>query len=202
MATLKDDPYELIEEKGISKAMLSEKSIKTLELYDKAASLYIKRPASQEFKEQAEKAGRIACGVIAKDIESIQSIARNDIEETHVQETKKAQSKTAVEKSEQILDDLEICRQKLKEDRQRKIASGEIALPKKKTLVAKLRQDLVQIVKLIPDKLKTDTKVIERTERALKKFLNELKDIWGITKVQAIEDDINEKIEKLKEHAA
>lgn len=201
MATPNTNPYVLIEEQGITMSMLGEKSKSYLKLYDQAASVYAKHPNSKEFKEQEQKAAELASRVISKDIEAIQSISKNDIEETHQQEQKKTRSKAMVEKSEQILDDLAICRQKLKEDRQRKIASGEIVLPKKKPLVTKLRNDLVQIVGLIPDKLKTDAKAIERTQRALKKFLNELKDIWGITKINAIEDGINEKINKLKEHA-
>lgn len=107
-----------------------------------------------------------------------------------------------VERSEQTLDDLALCRQKLKEDRKRKMESGEIVKPKKKPLTVKLRHELGKIVSLIPGKLKEDTNVITRTEKAVLKFLNELKSIWGMDKIKAIEDEIAKKVDKLREQAA
>lgn len=202
MANIKNNPYLLLEQEGISPRMLGDKASQALSLFDKAALLHNKRPDVKELRDQADKAGQIASGVILKEIEQIRSTARNDIEETHLKTVKKAQSRMITEKSEQVLDDLALCRKRLKEDRQKKIESGEIAKPKKKTLVTKLREELLKIVGLIPEKLKEDEAVISRTEKAVLKFLNELKGIWGINKIKPIEDDINEKVNKLREQAA
>lgn len=201
MAKIKDNPNELLDKEGISKSMLGEKALKSLSLFDKANMLYEKRPTSKEFQEQAEKAGKITVDVIKKEIARIKSEVKNESEEKEKKEVKKAQSKKIVEKSEKVLDDLAFCRQKLKEDRKRKIESGEIQPPKKKTLVTKLRQELVRTVTLIPKNLKEDTDVIQRTQKAVLNFLNDLKGIWGLNKIKPIQDEIKEKFKKLEEKA-
>lgn len=201
MAKIKDNPNELLEKEGISKTMLSEKAVKTLELFNKANILFEKRPTSKEFQEQAEKAGKIASEVIKKEITRIKSEVKNEAEDKEKKEVKKAQSKKIVEKSEKVLDDLSLCRQKLKEDRQRKLESGEIQAPKKKTLVTKLRQELVRTATLIPKNLKENTDVIQKTQKAVLNFLNELKGIWGLNKIKPIQDEIKEKFKKLEEKA-
>ena len=202
MAKIKSNPNDLLEKEGISKTMLSDKAIKSLELFNRANVLYEKRPSLKEAQEQAEKAGKIASEVIKKEIERIKSEVKNEAEEKEKKEVKKVQSKKIVEKSEKILDDLTLCRQKLKEDRKRKIENGEIQPPKKKTLVTKLRQELVRTATLIPKNLKEDASVIKRTQKAVLNFLNELKGIWGLNKIKAIQDEINDKFKKLEENAA
>lgn len=202
MVTPQNNPYVLMETQGILKAMLSQKSLTALDLFNKANDVSSKHPNSKEAQEQAEKAGQIAGKIMLKDLELSKNMQKNDIEELHIKTEKKEKSKQIVEKSVQVLDDLALCRKKLKEDRDRKIESGEISKPKKKTLTTKLRLDLARIIGLIPAKLKEDAKVIERTEKAVMKFLNELKSIWGMDKIKAIEEAIIEKTNKLREEAA
>lgn len=202
MAKVKNNPYELLDKEDISKKMLSEKALVSLSLFDKANMLYEKRPTSKEFQESAEKAGKITSDVIAKEIIRIKGELKNEIEETEKKEIKKSQSKKIIEKSEKVLDDLAACRQKLKDDRKRKIESGEIQPPKKKTLVTKLRQELVRTATLIPKNLKDDSSVIQRTQKAVLNFLNELKGIWGLNKIKPIQDEIKEKFKKMEQDAA
>lgn len=201
MAKIKDNPNSILDKEEISKSMLSEKALKSLDIFDKVNALYEKRPTSEEFRERAEQAGKIASEVIKKEIARIKSEVKNESEEKEKKEIKKAQSKKIVEKSEKVLDDLSLCRQKLKEDRQRKIESGEIQPPKKKTLVTKLRQELVRTATLIPKNLKEDSDVIQRTQKAVLNFLNELKGIWGLNKIKPIQDEIKDKFKKLEEKA-
>jgi len=201
MVKPEQNPHLLLETEGISKSMLSPKSLKMLELYDRAGLVAVKQPKSKELQVQAEKAADLAGKVIREDISRIKKELKNDVEDFEKKATLKAQSTKIIQKSEQVLDDLELCRQKLKEDHKRRKESGEIAAPKKKTLVTKLRSELGRMVNLIPEKLKADPQVIAKTERALLKFLNELKSIWGINKIKAIEDEISAKIDKLQEQA-
>ncbi len=199
MAKIKNNPNELLEKEGISKKMLNEDALKSLSLFDKANMLYEKRPTSTEIMENAEKAGKMAGIVIQKEIVRIKAELKNEIEEHQEKEIKKTQSKKIVEKSEKILDDLALCRKRLKEDRQRKIESGEIQPPKKKTLVTKLRQELVRTASLIPKNLKDDETVIQKTQKAVLNFLNELKTIWKLNKIKPIQDEIKEKFKKLED---
>ena len=199
---IKNNPYELLEDEHISQKLLSENALASLKLFDKAKMLFEKHPKSKEMKENAEKAGKITVGVIEKEITRVKSELKNEAEENNKKEIKKGQSKKIVEKAEVILDELEICRKKLKEDRERKIESGEIQRPKKKTLITKLRGELLRTATLIPKSLKEDKSVIQRTQKAVLTFLTELKSIWGLNKIKPIEDDLKEKFQKLQEQAA
>ncbi len=201
MATIKNNPYELLQKEGISSKLLGEKSVRTLELYDKAYALLNKHSNSKEIRESVEKAGKITIDVLKEDILRIQGELKNDVEETEKKEIKKAQSKKIIEKSAVILDDLVLCRERLKEDRKNKMASGEIPPRKKKTLVIRLRQELIKTAALIPKNLKEDISVIQRTQKAVLKFLNELKSIWGMNKIKPIQDELKEKFKKLEDDA-
>lgn len=200
MPTIKHNPYDLLEKEHISKSMLSEKAVLSLGYFDKAKALFEKRPASKEFQQSAEKAGEITSELMRKDIARIQKETTDEIQDDEKKETRRVHSKKIMEKSEKVFDDLEACRTKLKEDRRRKLESGEIQAPKKKTLVTKLRNELIKTVSLIPKNLKDDASVIERTHKAILTFLTELKSIWGLNKIKPIEDEIKQKFKKLEEH--
>lgn len=201
MATLKNNPYDLLEKEKISKKLLSERVLKGLSIFDETLADLEQFPGDKKLKKEAEEIGKEILELVKEDIERIKEETHNEIEENAKKETRKVQSKKVVEKAEQVLDDLAMCRQRLKEDRQRKIESGEIQPPKKKTLVTKLRQELVKTATLIPKNLKEDTTVIQKTQKAVLNFLNELKSIWGLNKIKAIQDDIKEKFKKLEESA-
>jgi len=201
MATVKNNPYGLLQKEGISQKLLGEKSVRTLEVYDKAFALLNKHANSKEMRESVEKAGKITIGVLNEDIQRIRQESKNEIEEAEKKQIKKIQSKKIIEKSDVVFDDLLECRKRLKEDRKNKIDSGEIKPRTKKTLVMKLRQELVKTATLIPKNLKEDLSVIQRTQKAVLKFLNELKSIWGMNKVKPIQDELKEKFKKLEDDA-
>lgn len=202
MATVKNNPYELLHEEGVSQKLLSERSIRTLELYDKAYALLNKHSGSKEIKESVEKAGKITIDVLKEDIALFKTDLKNEEDESEKQQLRKSQSKKIIEKSTVVLDDLAECRERLKEDRKNKMASGEIKPRKKKTLVSKLRNELIKTATLIPKNLKEDLSVIQRTQKAVFKFLNELKSIWGLNKIKPIQDELKEKFEKLENDAS
>ena len=202
MATVKNNPYEMLQDERISHKLLDEKSLRTLELYDQAYALLNKHPKSKELKESVEKAGKITMDVLKEDILRIKGELKSEVEEAEKAETRKAQSKKILEKSKVVLDDLSDCREKLKEDRRNKMESGEIKPRKKKTLVSRLRQELVKTATLIPKNLKEDLSVIQRTQKAVLKFLNELKSIWGMNKIKPIQDELKEKFKKLEDDAS
>lgn len=199
---IKNNPYELLEKEGISKNLLSETGLKSLQLFDKAKKIYEEFPKSKEVASQTEKMGELSIDRLKKEIEIIKASMIDEKEEATKKDLKKSQSKKMIEKAEKVLDDLQLCRQRLREDRKRKIESGEIKPPKKKTLVAKLRQELIKTATLIPQKLKDDSDVIQRTQKAVLNFLNELKSIWGLNKIKPIQDEIKEKFKKLEQEAA
>ncbi|OFY85124.1 MAG: hypothetical protein A3F72_20055 [Bacteroidetes bacterium RIFCSPLOWO2_12_FULL_35_15] len=201
MATLKNNPYDLLEKEKISKKLLSDRVLKGLSIFDETLADMEQFPTDKKLKKEAEEIGKETIELVKEDIERIKEETHDEIEENSKKEIRKVQSKKVVEKAEKVLDDLSLCRQKLKEDRQRKIESGEIQPPKKKTLVTKLRQELVKTATLIPQKLKEDSDVIQRTQKAVLNFLNELKSIWGLNKIKPIQDEIKEKFKKLEEKA-
>lgn len=202
MANLKNNPYDLLEKENISKKLLSERVLKGLSIFDETLADLEQFPSDKKLKKEAEEIGKETIELVKEDIERIKEETHDEIEENARKETRKVQSKKVVEKAEQVLDDLAMCRQRLREDRQRKMESGEIKPPKKKTLVTKLRQDLGKFANLIPKNLKEDADTLERTQKAIMKFLTELKDIWGLNKIKSIQDELKEKFKKLQEQAA
>jgi hypothetical protein len=202
MATLKNNPYELLQNEKISHKLLNESSVRALAAYDKAFASLQKFSNSDEIRDRVENAGAMAIEVIQKDIARIKNELKNENEEIEKKEIKKAQSKKIIEKSAVVLDDLSECRERLKEDRKNKLENGEIQPRKKKTLVTKLRLELLKTATLIPKNLKEDLSVIRRTQKALLNFLNELKSIWGMNKIKPIEDDLKEKFKKLEDDAS
>ncbi|MCC6837374.1 MAG: hypothetical protein IT234_02435 [Bacteroidia bacterium] len=202
MATLKNNPYDLLEKEKISKKLLSDRVLKGLSIFDETLADMEQFPTDKKLKKEAEEIGKETIELVKEDIERIKEETHDEIEENSKKETRKVQSKKVVEKAEKVLDDLAMCRLKLKEDRKRKIEAGEIQPPKKKTLVTKLRQELVKTATLIPKNLKEDSTVIQRTQKAVLNFLNELKSIWGLNKIKPIQDEIKEKFKKLEQEAA
>ncbi len=198
MATLKNNPYDLLEKEKISKKLLSDRVLKGLSIFDETLADMEQFPSDKKLKKEAEEIGKETIELVKEDIERIKEETHDEIEENSKKETRKVQSKKVVEKAEKVLDDLAMCRLKLKEDRKRKIETGEIQPPKKKTLVTKLRQELVKTATLIPKNLKEDNTVIQRTQKAVLNFLNELKSIWGLNKIKPIQDEIKEKFKKLE----
>lgn len=198
MATLKNNPYDLLEKEKISKKLLSDRVLKGLSIFDETLADMEQFPSDKKLKKEAEEIGKETIELVKEDIERIKEETHDEIEENSKKETRKVQSKKVVEKAEKVLDDLAMCRLKLKEDRKRKIETGEIQPPKKKTLVTKLRQELVKTATLIPKNLKDDNTVIQRTQKAVLNFLNELKSIWGLNKIKPIQDEIKEKFKKLE----
>lgn len=201
MATLKNNPYDLLEKEKISKKLLSDRALKGLSLFDETFAELEQFPNEKKLKKEAEEIGKEVTELLKEDIERIREETHDEIEENAKKETRKVQSKKVVEKAGKVLDDLSLCRQKLKDDRKRKIDSGEIQPPKKKTLVTKLRQELVRTATLIPKNLKEDPGVIQRTQKAVLNFLNELKGIWGLNKIKPIQDEIKDKFKKMEEKA-
>jgi hypothetical protein len=202
MATVKNNPYEMLQNERISHKLLSEKSLRTLEVYDQTYALLNKHPKSKELKESVEKAGKITMDVLKEDILRIKGELKNEVEDAEKAEIRKVQSKKILEKSAVVLDDLSDCREKLKEDRRNKMESGEIKPRKKKTLVSRLRQELVKTATMIPKNLKEDLSVIQRTQKAVLKFLNELKSIWGMNKIKPIQDELKDKFKKMEDDAS
>lgn len=198
---IKNDPYELLKKEGIAKSLLSGKGLKALEIYDRVKLIAERNKGNEAIASQAEKAGEKAIDEMKLEITRIKNELVDEREESQKHEIKKTQSKKIMEKHAKTMDDLSICRERLREDRKRKIDSGEIHLPKKKTLTGKLRDDLAKVAGLIPEKLKGDKEVIKRTQKAVLNFLNELKTIWGINKIKAIEDELKEKFNSLLEKA-
>ena len=196
------DPRAILQSENISEKLLSANALKSLALYDKAQAFFKKNPTSEDMKKNAERAGNLALQVIQKEILSIQADLKKEAETEEKKVQKKAQSRKIKEKSDVILDDLALCREKLKEDRKRKMDSGEIKPRVKKTLVTRLRIELLKTATLIPKNLKDDASVIAKTQKVLLDFLNELKSIWGLNKIKPIQDELKEKFKKLEKNAA
>lgn len=196
---IKNDPYEVLKEAGIAKSALSERGKKALVIFDKSKKLHEQFPKEQNIHQQAELLGEKAVAEIKKEIDRINSQVKKEEEDQEKKKVKKKQSKELVEKSQKIVTDLDECREKLKEERKRRKEAGEIKPPRKKTVTTRIREELLRIPNMIPKALEGKPDVLEKTQRAILKFLNELKEIWGLNKIKSIQEDIKEKFDRLTE---
>ena len=58
-----------------------------------------------------------------------------------------------------------------------------------------------KIANMMPKAIKEDPNKVEQTEKAVQKFLGDLKRIWGMNKIKPIEEELHEKFSELKEKA-
>lgn len=116
--------------------------------------------------------------------------------------SKREKSKQFMEKLEGIEGDIEACRAVIREhNRKKREAEG----PKpKKTRYTQLREKLLAVISIIPDKLKDDQEVQQKTEGILLHTHRELVRAWGMSKVKAKAgaNAIKEKFDALEEKTA
>lgn len=201
MISLKNNPHDLLAKEKVDVSSLSERAKEGIQLFDETFEDFKNLPSDKHLLQMAEEIGKEVCEVVKEEVEELRAQARESMQVEEKKQIHQAKSKDTVQKAEKTLDTLSICREKLREDRKRKMASGEIQAPKKKTLTTKLRTDLLHFAVLIPKKLRDDPDVIERTQKAILRFLSELKSIWGLDKIKPITDEIREKFRKLEEAA-
>lgn len=198
---IKNNPYDFLARAGVDQKMLGAEAKEALQLFKETMTDFEAYPDNEDLKKQVESVGKSVIELIEKDVQRIAGEAEQTEVQSEKHKVKKHQSKKTIEKTERTFDDLDLCRERLRDDRRKKVESGEIAKPKKKTLTTKLRLDLVKIVMLIPKNLKDDADVLTKTRRAILKFLTELKGIWGLDRIKPIEDDLNKRFEKLEDEA-
>lgn len=198
---IKNDPYKLLEKEGVAKKVLSERSLEALSIYDETLEGLKEFPDDKTMKDMAEQIGDTAIELLKEDIATIKDELSDKAEQQQKKQLKKAQSKKIVEKSEKTMDYLAECRRKLRDERKQKMASGEIKKPVKRKLTTKLKDNMKKIANMMPKAIKEDPNKVEQTEKAVQKFLGDLKRIWGMNKIKPIEDELHEKFSELKEKA-
>lgn len=198
---IKNDPYAFLETEGVAKSLLSDASKEALQIYDESLEGLKDYPKDKGLRNMAEQIGKAALDVLQQDIAQLQKTQIKKAEDKETTQKKELQSREILEKSVKAIDYLSECRLKLKEERKRKVESGEIKPPVKKQLTTKLKELFQKIPGLMPTKVRDDKEKIDQTEKALKKFMSELKKIWGLNKIQQMQQEIEEKFEKLKDKA-
>ena len=198
---IKNDPYALLKESGVAKNLLSDKAKEALSIYDETLQGLKEFPNDKSLKEMAEQIGKAALEVLEDDVAKINAELKDEVKETEKKRVQKAQSKKIVEKADKTMDYLAECRIKLREERKRKVAAGEIKAPVKRKLTTKLKETMKKLIGMMPKTVQKDEQKIVRTEYAVQIFLSELKCIWGMNKIKPIEDELKEKFDALKEKA-
>ena len=206
---IQKDPYVVLEKEQVAKSLLSDKIKEVLSEYDDALKdllslaedKSLKSSQLKGFKDAVEQMGGIAIEMIEEEFLSKREAHKRREEDAEKKQQRNIQSKEILEKSERSIDYLLECRMKLKEERKHKIESGEIKPPVKKKLTTKIRELLSRVAGMMPHPLKDDSEKIEATEKAVKRFLMELKKIWGINKIKQVQEGIEEKFDKLREAA-
>jgi hypothetical protein len=111
---------------------------------------------------------------------------------------KEADSKQAMKEIEEIGVEIEACRRVIRDyNKQKRDAEGKT--PVKKLRITKLKDKLLGIGKLIPEKLKDDKDVRDDTKRILLETLRSIKKSWGLNVIKPAEDGIKEQFAAMDE---
>lgn len=195
---------QLLEAAGMTTEELGEQGKAILALYEETIDLQQRNPKEKSIQETATATLKQVEAAMEKLIGLVKDQKEKGEEEQAKAEKKKEErekrSLKVVETVEQeILPDLEACRARIREYNKEQKANAE---PKpKKTRITKLKERLLSIASLIPEELKDDAKILEKTERILLDALHELKDVWGMSRIHPAEKAIKEKFEQLEEKA-
>lgn len=198
---IKNDPYRILKEEKIAKKLLGEHVMTALKEYDETLEELKEFSSEKSLMEIAEQIGAVAVDLVKEDIERIKKGLNDDVEKKQEQEVRKAQSKKVKQKVLKDLDYLAECRRNLREERKRKIESGEIKAPVKKRLSTKLKERLQNVVRLIPKEVLEDKNKIDQIEKATLEYLSKLKQILGMNSVKPIEKALKEGFDEMEEKA-
>jgi len=186
---IENDVEKYLKKHGIKEKDLNEVAKKALQVYQKIKAIYERNPDNPIMKENTERNGKEVIALITEELkDKTKSPALRKKAATAFSKMR-SKSLKQVKKSEKAMDELELCRVKLKEDRKRKVESGEIKAPKKKSRVTKVKESFTRILKLMPS---TDEKVIEKSEQLLRKCATELFKINGLNRVQVVTKELEE----------
>ncbi len=185
---LKNDVEKYLKKHGIEEKDLNEVATKALEVYRKVRAIYDRNPDNPIMKENVEQSGKDAIKVIEMELKE-KGVPQARKKRANTLISKRKKSLKQVKKSEKALDELELCRIKLKEDRKKKLESGEIKPPKKKSRVTKVKESFTRILKLMPSE---DEKIIEKSEQLLRKCAIELFKLNGLNRIESVVKELEE----------
>ena len=95
----------------------------------------------------------------------------------------KAKSKAILKELEALEPELEACRTVIRDyNKKRREAQGPRP---KKSRYTRLKENLLSLIRLIPDKLKQDAKTLANTEKILLKTHKDIVEAWGMSKLKA-----------------
>lgn len=180
---LKNDVEAYLKKHGIKEGDLNELAQKAITVFKKVKALYEKHPENEMMQKSAEQNGRDAIDLVTKELKDKTNSPKIRKQAAKAFTEIRKKSLKQVKKVDKAIDELEQCRLKLKEDRKKKVESGEIKPPKKKSRVTKVKESFTRILKLMPSE---DGKVIEKSEQLLRKCATELFEINGLNKVQVV----------------
>jgi len=192
-------PHDKIKSSGIAKKLFTKETLEMLKLYDEAVAQtkgFEDVPAMQDMLQDiAVKANEM----IDKEIPKIKDSLKSDADKKTEKKIKTAQSAKIMEEVSNTSDYLASCRAKLKEHNRLKRESEGKTKPIKRKLTTRLKESVKKIVNMMPKAVKTDKDKIYKTECIIKRMVSELKKVWGMNKIEGIEQSLKEQFEGLRD---
>lgn len=185
----KHDVEAYLKGKGIEAADLTGKAKEAFELYQASKELYEEDTSDNSIKVQFLQTAKTAIVVIEEMLKdkTKASTVRKKVAEKKVNQRSK--SMVVVEEAKEKVVDLEFCKQQIRDEKKRKLESGEIKPPKKKTRVTKVKESFARILKLMPSE---EPKDIEASEEALRECARKLFKINGMNQLEFVEKELEE----------
>jgi len=192
-------PHDKIKSSEIAKKLFTKETLEMLKLYDEAVDQtkgFEDVPAMQDMLQDiAVKTNEM----IDKEIPKIKESLKSDADKKTEKKIKKEQSAKIMEEVSNTSDYLAACRAKLKEHNRIKRESEGKTKPIKRKLTTRLKESVKKIVNMMPKAVKSDKDKIYQTECIIKRMVSELKKVWGMNKIEGIEQSLKEQFEGLRD---
>mgnify|MGYP000103167545 CR=1 FL=1 len=182
---MKNDAEEYLKKEGIAEDKLGTISQKALHVFKQLKALHLKDPGNEAIKEKAEQSGLNTIQIIQRESPP----TPNKGEEAKKEKPQKSKADQVKEETPKVLDKLEKCKILIKEERKRKIASGEIKAPKKTTRYTKIKNAFVRILKLMPSE---NTKELKGSYNQLLAAAQSVFKLHGLKQAHLIEKELRE----------
>jgi hypothetical protein len=192
----KNDLRGYLENEGVTPAQLSEKAKKAIDIFYKMKQISDRHPDNKDMISNANKTRDAAMKILEGEVKKINTTTKARKSEATEKSAQRSKSLRIVEVTSEVKSNLDECRKVIREDRKKKMESGEIKAPKKKMRTTKMMELFDRVLKLCPSE---DAKVIAEAEEELKSVAKKMFKLYGFNRIESVVKTLEETSKKKQE---
>jgi hypothetical protein len=194
----KNDLRGYLEGESVTSSQLSEKAKKAIDIFYKMKTISDRHPDNKDMISNANKARDAATKILEAEVKKIKSITTERKSKATEKRTQRSESLKVVKETSEIKSSLDECRKVIREDRKKRVQSGEIKPPKKKTRTTKMMELFDKVLKLCPS---DDPKIIAKAEKELTSLAQSMFKLYGLNRIESVVSALEETSKKKQDRA-